>query len=62
MGRLLPIEVKATRTPRLRDAKSLRVFRDEYADDTLPGLLVHAGDETEWIGDGILSIPWWRLI
>jgi len=61
-GALLPIEVNATPRPRLRDAAGLRTFRREYADTTLPGLLLHDGDEVEWLADGILAAPWWRVI
>ena len=42
--RLLPIEVKATARPRLRDIAHLRTFRAEYGERTRAGLLLHAGD------------------
>jgi len=61
-NRLLPIEIKATARPRVRDIGGLRTFRDEYPKSSLPGLLLHDGDETEWLADGILAAPWWRLI
>lgn len=60
-GKLLPIEIKSSRRPRLRDAKSLRVFRDEYPDASRTALLLHDGDEVEWLADGILAAPWWSL-
>jgi len=61
-GQLLPMEVKATSRPHRRDATSLKTFRDEYADTTLPGLLLHDGAEIEWLADGVLAVPWWRVI
>ncbi len=61
-GRLLPIEVKATTRPRVSDIAGLRAFRAEYPDITLPGLLLHGGDDIEWLGDGILAAPWWWVI
>ncbi len=61
-GRLLPIEVKATRKPSLGDARSLLAFRLEYPDLSLPALLLHTGTETGWIADGVLAAPWWRVI
>ena len=57
-----PIEVKSTRRPRLADARSLALFRREYGELAGPGLLIHTGDELEWIADGILACPLWRVI
>jgi hypothetical protein len=61
-GELLPIEVKATRRPRLDDARSLSIFREEYPRKTRPGLLLHDGDRIEWLADGVLAAPWWRVV
>ncbi|MBK7876936.1 MAG: ATP-binding protein [Planctomycetes bacterium] len=61
-GRLLPIEVKATKKPRLDDAAGLREFREEYAKTTRAGLLLHCGSETSWLDEGILAVPWWRVL
>jgi predicted AAA+ superfamily ATPase len=61
-GELLPIEVKATSRPRLADAKSLRLFRDEYRDRARAGLLLHAGSELAWLAEGVLAAPWWKVL
>ena len=61
-GRLLPVEVKAGTRPRLSDAKSLRVFHGEYSDLTLPGLLLHGGDQLSWLTEDVLAVPWWRVL
>ncbi len=61
-GKLLPIEVKSSARPRLRDTKALASLREEYADKALPGLLVHGGEEIRWLADGILAAPWWALV
>ena len=61
-GRLLPIEVKSTSRPRLRDAASLRSFRAEYGDTARSGLLLHAGESVDWIAPGVLAAPWWRVL
>lgn len=61
-GKVLPIEVKATAQPRLADARGLQAFRAEYPDTSLAGLLLHTGTETGWIAEGVLAIPWWRVI
>ena len=60
-GRLLPIEIKATTRPKVRDTRSIRIFREEYGNAALPGLLLHAGTETSWIRSDVLAVPWWRV-
>ena len=60
--RLLPIEVKATERPRLRDARHLRAFRAEYGEETRAGLLLHAGTALEWLAPDVLAAPWWRVL
>jgi hypothetical protein len=59
---LLPIEVKATENPGYNDSKGLRTFRDEYGAEALGGLLLHGGERTYWISDGVLATPWWKVI
>jgi len=61
-GRLLPVEVKATERPRLTDARALTLFRREYPDLARAGLLLHGGEELEWIAEGVLAAPWWRVV
>ena len=61
-GRLLPVEVKATSRPRLRDAAHLRSFRAEYGETARAGLLLHAGETIDWIAPGVLAAPWWRVL
>jgi predicted AAA+ superfamily ATPase len=61
-GRLLPIEVKASTRPQLADARGLLAFRAEYPEQTLTGLVLHAGSEIEWLAPGVLAAPWWRVI
>ena len=59
--RLLAIEVKAG-PARYADTTGLRLFRAEYADRFAGGLLLHGGAETQWMSDGILAAPWWRIL
>lgn len=61
-GRLLPIEVKATTRPRLADAAHIRTFRSEYGEQARAGLLLHAGDTTEWLAPDVLATPWWKIL
>lgn len=60
--RLLPVEVKPTMRPRLRDTAHLRAFRTEYGARALPGLLLHGGDTIEWLAPDVLAAPWWRVL
>lgn len=61
-GKLLGIEVKATRNPGLNDTRGLRAFIQEYGDSALGGLLLHGGDEVFWITERVLAAPWWKVI
>ena len=60
--RLLPIEVKATHRPRLRDARHLRTFCKEYGGQARAGLLIHTGETTEWLTPDVLAAPWWKVL
>ena len=61
-GSVLPIEVRATRRPRLRDAANLRAFRSEYGRTARAGLLLHSGNSLEWLTPGVLAAPWWKAM
>ena len=60
--RLLPIEVKATASPGYSDTRGIRAFQQEYPDRFAGGLLLHGGSRTQWVSDGILAVPWWRVV
>ena len=59
---LLPVEIKATANPRLRDTVRLRAFRKEYPEQARAGLLLHAGETVEWLAPDVLAAPWWRVV
>lgn len=59
---LLPIEVKATARPRLRDTAHLRTFRGEYGEQSRAGLLLHTGNTIGWLAPDVLAAPWWRVL
>jgi hypothetical protein len=61
-GRLLPIEVKTTARPGPRDVRALEAFRDEYPDLFAGGLLLHDGQDVQWLSRGILAAPWHRVV
>ena len=60
--RLVPIEVKATSRPSLRDAANIRLFRAEYGTAARAGLLLHTGEHIEWLTPDVLAVPWWRVM
>ena len=61
-GRLVGVEVKAGSRPGLSDLKGLKALRDEYPDLFLGGLLLHTGEETLWLAEKILGVPWHRVV
>lgn len=61
-GRLLAVEVKATTHPGYKDARHLRTFMAEYGDDVVGAILMHAGEDTAWISERVLSVPWWAVV
>jgi uncharacterized protein len=61
-NRLIGIEVKATTSPGYNDAKNLRLFRQEYGDKVHGCLLLHGGDKTQTIAEGVLAAPWWKVL
>jgi predicted AAA+ superfamily ATPase len=60
--RLLAIQVRSTTAPTARDATHLRTFFREYGPAVSGGLVLHAGDETRWLDERILAVPWWRVL
>lgn len=61
-GKLLAVEVKATSRPTHRDARHLRAFLAEYGKAAHGALLLHTGNETAWLSEGVLAVPWWRVL
>ena len=61
-GRLLPIEVKAAANPGYADTRGIRAFRQEYSERCPGGLLLHGGEQTQWMSDRILAVPWWQVL
>ena len=59
---LLAVEVKATARPRPSDAKHLMTFRDEYGKSVRGCILLHGGDQVEWLGPRVLAAPWWAVV
>lgn len=60
-GRVVPIEVKLSATPRPRMAAGIHALRDALGDKLLPGYLVHSGDIRRPLGPGVTALPFAEL-
>jgi hypothetical protein len=60
-GRLVPIEVKLSATPRPAMAASIGEFRKDFGKRALPGYVVHAGDVRLPLGAGVTALPFSEL-
>ena len=60
--KLLAIEVKAGRAPGPGDVAHLKTFCAEYGSDVRGGVILHGGDESYWLGENVLAVPWWRVM
>lgn len=56
-GEVVGIEVKASATPRLRDAAGLKLLRDRLGDRFRRGVLLHLGPDSIPLGDRLSAIP-----
>ena len=55
---LLPIEVKDKVSVRTDDARHLLTFLDEYPDKASAAVLVYTGEDTYWLTDKVMAVPW----
>lgn len=56
-GRIVGIEVKASRSVNQADARWLAWLRDKIPDDFVCGVVLHTGDRTYPLGDRLLAVP-----
>lgn len=56
-GRLVALEVKASRSVNQADAKWLAWLRDKTPDDFVCGIVLHTGDRAFRLGDRLLAVP-----
>ncbi len=59
---LLPIDVKTTPMVRTEHAQHPITFLDEYPDKATAGLLMYGGEDTYWLTDRVLAVPWNRVL
>ena len=60
--KLIPVEVKSSRSVRLSDARHLDTFMSDYGDRVRAGLLLYDGRETYWLNKRVLAVPWHVVI
>ena len=60
-GKLVPIEVKLSATPRPAMAASVEAFQRDFGKRALPGYVVHAGDVRLPLGAGVTALPFSEL-
>ena len=60
-GRLIPIEVKQTSTPRPVMAKSIKTFLNDFGDQASGGYVVNLGDMKLPLGSNVASLPFVEL-
>lgn len=59
---VLPVEIKSTSHPRVKDAAGIIAFQKEYGKKARAGLLLHNGKETIWLTPTVLAAPWWKVV
>jgi predicted AAA+ superfamily ATPase len=60
-GKLVPIEVKTSATPRPAMASLIVKFREDMGKQALPGYVIHAGDVHLPLGRGVTALPFSEL-
>ncbi|SRR5581483_6692465 len=61
-NRLLPVEVKASRSLGSSDVRGMAAFRDDYGDACPGGLVLYDGEEVQWLSRRLLAVPWHRVM
>lgn len=60
--RLVGVEVKAGARPTAADARGLRAFLAEYPRTARGGVVLHGGEDSYWLDERIIAVPWWRVM
>ena len=58
---LIPIEIKLSSTPRPAMAARIRSFRETLGATVGPGYVIHPGDTTLPLGEGVTALPFSEL-
>lgn len=60
-GKLIPVEVKLSATPRPDMSSAIRALREDLGARVAPGYVVHSGDMRLPLGDGVTALPFAEL-
>lgn len=60
-GKLVPIEVKLSATPRPAMASAIRIFQKDLGDKSMQGYVVHPGDVRLPLGPDVIAMPFANL-
>jgi len=60
-GKLIPIEVKLSTTPRTGMASGIRSFQDDIGDSAAPGWVIHPGKVRLPLAPGVVALPFSEL-
>jgi len=60
-GKLVPIEVKLSATPRPAMASAVKTFRRDMGDKAMLGYVIHPGSVTLPLGPGVKALPFAEL-
>ena len=60
-GKLVPIEVKLSATPRPAMASAIKTFRRNMGDKAMLGYVIHPGSVTIPLGPGVTALPFAKL-
>lgn len=60
-GKLIPIEVKLSATPRPPMASSIKTFQDDFGPKAMPGYVVHPGEVRLPLGPSATALPFAEL-
>ncbi len=60
-GKLIPIEVKLSATPRAAMASGIRAFCEDLGARAKPGYVIHPGNVRLPLGSGVTALPFGEL-
>ena len=59
---MIVIHVVNGARPFSSDLRGLLALKAEYGRRLRGGLLMHDGERSEWLAEGVLAVPWWRVV
>ncbi len=59
---LLGVEVKTGPNPAMKDVRGLRAFLEENPRSARGGIVLHGGEDSYWLDERIMAVPWWRVL